>query len=80
MSAIAARRVCAAGAQTNGVFRGWFSPRKLIDAMTVGGAEAKLAFVAMMQMKKIGIAMIEKALKGQIGSASAKAQVQSTKC
>ncbi len=37
------------------------TPRALIDALAVGGAEAKRAFEAMMSMKKIDVATIEAA-------------------
>jgi predicted 3-demethylubiquinone-9 3-methyltransferase (glyoxalase superfamily) len=37
------------------------TPRTLIDALATGGGEAKRAFEAMMTMKKIDIAVIEKA-------------------
>ncbi len=40
------------------------TPRALTDAMTAGGAEAKRAFAAMMQMSKIDIALIEAARRG----------------
>ena len=40
------------------------TPRVLTEAMTVGGAEAKRAFEAMMHMKKIDVAAIEKARRG----------------
>ncbi len=40
------------------------TPRALIDAMSAGGAEAKRAFEAMMEMKKIDIATIEAAIRG----------------
>ncbi len=40
------------------------TPRALIEAMSAGGAEAKRAFDAMMTMKKIDIAAIEKARRG----------------
>ena len=39
-------------------------PRALTDAMAAGGAEAKRAFEAMMEMKKIDIAKIEAARHG----------------
>jgi predicted 3-demethylubiquinone-9 3-methyltransferase (glyoxalase superfamily) len=39
-------------------------PRALTRAMAAGGAEAKRAFEAMMEMKKIDIAKIEAARHG----------------
>ena len=40
------------------------TPRALIEAMEIGGDEAKRAFEAMMTMKKIDIAAIEAARRG----------------
>ncbi|HTV69998.1 MAG TPA: VOC family protein [Rhizobiaceae bacterium] len=40
------------------------TPRTLTEAMAAGGDEAKRAFDAMMQMKKIDVAAIDKARKG----------------
>jgi predicted 3-demethylubiquinone-9 3-methyltransferase (glyoxalase superfamily) len=40
------------------------TPRTLIEAMASGGTEAKRAFEAMMIMKKIDVALIDKARKG----------------
>ena len=40
------------------------TPRVLTEALAVGGAEAKRAFDAMMTMKKIDVATIEKARRG----------------
>jgi predicted 3-demethylubiquinone-9 3-methyltransferase (glyoxalase superfamily) len=40
------------------------TPRTLNEAMTAGGAEAKRAFDAMMKMKKIDVATIDKARRG----------------
>lgn len=40
------------------------TPRVLMEAMSAGGAEAKRAFVAMMDMKKIDVATIEAARRG----------------
>jgi predicted 3-demethylubiquinone-9 3-methyltransferase (glyoxalase superfamily) len=40
------------------------TPRTLSDAMAAGGAEAKRAFEAMLTMKKIDVAAIEKARRG----------------
>ena len=40
------------------------TPRVLIDALAAGGAEAKRAFDAMMSMRKIDVATIEKARRG----------------
>src|SRR5579862_1573429 len=44
------------------------TPRVLLDALSAGGAEAKRAFKAMMTMKKIDIAAIERARRSQPGS------------
>lgn len=40
------------------------TPKTLTEAMLAGGAEAKRAFDAMMNMKKIDVAAIDKARKG----------------
>jgi predicted 3-demethylubiquinone-9 3-methyltransferase (glyoxalase superfamily) len=40
------------------------TPRVLMEALAVGGAEAKRAFDAMMQMKKIDVAAITNARRG----------------
>jgi len=40
------------------------TPRVLMEALAVGGAEAKRAFEAMMPMRKIDVAAIEKARRG----------------
>ena len=40
------------------------TPRALTDALSAGGGEAKRAFEAMMQMKKIDVAKIEAARRG----------------
>jgi predicted 3-demethylubiquinone-9 3-methyltransferase (glyoxalase superfamily) len=40
------------------------TPRALMEAMAAGGDEAKRAFAAMMTMKKIDVAAIEKARNG----------------
>jgi len=40
------------------------TPRTLTEAFNAGGAEAKRAFEAMMKMKKIDVAAIDKARKG----------------
>ena len=40
------------------------TPRVLTEAMAAGGAEAKRAFDAMMDMKKIDVAAIEAARRG----------------
>jgi predicted 3-demethylubiquinone-9 3-methyltransferase (glyoxalase superfamily) len=40
------------------------TPRTLTDALAAGGAEAKRAFEAMLKMKKIDVAIIDKARKG----------------
>ncbi|WCK14842.1 VOC family protein [Agrobacterium tumefaciens] len=40
------------------------TPRVLMEAMSAGGAEAKRAFAAMMDMKKIDVATIEAARRG----------------
>lgn len=40
------------------------TPRTLTEAMAKGGPEAKRAFEAMMTMKKIDVAAIEKAIRG----------------
>ncbi len=44
------------------------TPRALTDALAAGGAEAKRAFAAMMEMGKIDIATIEAARRGKIRS------------
>ncbi len=41
------------------------TPRTLTDAMSAGGAEAKRAFDAMMKMKKIDVAAIDAARRGE---------------
>lgn len=41
------------------------TPRTLTEAMAAGGAEARRAFDAMMQMKKIDVAIINAARKGE---------------
>ncbi len=40
------------------------TPRTLTEAMAAGGAEAKRAFAAMMEMKKIDVAAIDAARRG----------------
>ena len=40
------------------------TPRTLLEAMAAGGAEAKRAFTAMMDMRKIDVAAIEAARRG----------------
>ncbi len=45
------------------------TPRVLMDAMAAGGDEAKRAFDAMMTMRKIDIAAIEAARRGEGGRA-----------
>lgn len=40
------------------------TPRVLMEALAAGGGEAKRAFEAMMQMRKIDVAAIEKARRG----------------
>jgi predicted 3-demethylubiquinone-9 3-methyltransferase (glyoxalase superfamily) len=40
------------------------TPRVLLEAMAAGGAEAKRAFEAMMTMRRINVAAIEKARRG----------------
>jgi predicted 3-demethylubiquinone-9 3-methyltransferase (glyoxalase superfamily) len=40
------------------------TPKVLMDAMAAGGEKAKRAFEAMMPMKKIDVAAIEKAVRG----------------
>jgi predicted 3-demethylubiquinone-9 3-methyltransferase (glyoxalase superfamily) len=40
------------------------TPKALTDAMSAGGEKAKRAFEAMMPMKKIDVAAIEKAVRG----------------
>jgi predicted 3-demethylubiquinone-9 3-methyltransferase (glyoxalase superfamily) len=47
------------------------TPRALTDAMAAGGADAKRAFSAMMSMKKIDIATIEAARRGEDRPSSA---------
>jgi predicted 3-demethylubiquinone-9 3-methyltransferase (glyoxalase superfamily) len=42
------------------------TPRVLTDAMIQGGAVAKRAFEAMMQMRKIDVATIEAAVNGEV--------------
>lgn len=42
-----------------------FTPRALTEAMAAGGDEAKRAFEAMMTMKKIDVAAIERARRGE---------------
>ncbi len=42
------------------------TPRVLTDAMAAGGAEAKRAFEAMLTMKKIDVAKIEAARRGDL--------------
>ena len=44
---------------------GWCTPRVLTEAMAQGGDVAKRAFEAMMPMKKIDIAAIEAAVRGE---------------
>ncbi len=41
------------------------TPRVLTEAMAIGGDEAKRAFAAMMEMKKIEVAVIEAARRGK---------------
>ena len=48
------------------------TPRVLIEAMAKGGAEAKRAFTAMMEMGKIDVAAIEVARRGKVKSAAGK--------
>jgi predicted 3-demethylubiquinone-9 3-methyltransferase (glyoxalase superfamily) len=43
---------------------GRVTPRTLTEAMAAGGGEAKRAFDAMMDMKKIDVAVIEAARRG----------------
>ena len=45
------------------------TPRTLTDALAAGGAEAKRAFDAMMTMKKIDVATIDAARKGELQAA-----------
>ncbi len=45
------------------------TPRALTDAMAQGGDVAKRAFEAMMEMRKIDIARIEAAARGEAGAA-----------
>jgi predicted 3-demethylubiquinone-9 3-methyltransferase (glyoxalase superfamily) len=45
------------------------TPRTLTDALAAGGAEAKRAFDAMMTMKKIDVAKIDAARKGELEAA-----------
>jgi predicted 3-demethylubiquinone-9 3-methyltransferase (glyoxalase superfamily) len=47
------------------------TPRALTDAMMAGGEEAKRAFAAMMEMRKIDIAAIEAARRGKGGKRKA---------
>ena len=44
------------------------TPRVLIDAMVQGGAVARRAFAAMMDMRKINVAKIEAAVRGEGGA------------
>ncbi|WP_438480391.1 VOC family protein [Oleiharenicola lentus] len=44
------------------------TPRTLTEAMKAGGGEAQRAFAAMMTMKKINVAKIDKARKAKAGS------------
>jgi hypothetical protein len=46
------------------------TPRVLTDALAAGGAEAKRAFEAMMPMKKIDVAAIEAARRGEATAAT----------
>jgi predicted 3-demethylubiquinone-9 3-methyltransferase (glyoxalase superfamily) len=46
------------------------TPRTLTDALAAGGAEAKRAFDAMMTMKKIDVATIDAARKGELKAAA----------
>ena len=45
------------------------TPRALTDALAAGGAEAQRAFEAMMPMKKIDVATIEAARRGELKTA-----------
>ena len=44
------------------------TPRVLTEAMSKGGDVAKRAFAAMMPMKKIDVARIEAAVRGEVAS------------
>ncbi|CUX51257.1 hypothetical protein AGR8A_Lc50058 [Agrobacterium fabrum str. J-07] len=61
---MAVKKAPADGARTNGGVSWQITPRVLMDAMAAGGAEAKRAFDAMMDMKKIDVAAIEVARRG----------------
>jgi predicted 3-demethylubiquinone-9 3-methyltransferase (glyoxalase superfamily) len=47
------------------------TPRTLTDALAAGGAEAKRAFAAMMTMRKVDIAKIEAARRGEAQGSAA---------
>ena len=57
----AARKVRAVGARARLGLSWQIAPHSLTEALAAGRGEAKRAFEAMMQMKKINIAMIEAA-------------------
>ncbi len=61
---MAARRARAAGAKDKWGISWQITPRVLMEALAVGGDEAKRAFDAMMGMKKIDVAAIKAARRG----------------
>jgi predicted 3-demethylubiquinone-9 3-methyltransferase (glyoxalase superfamily) len=61
---MAGRKVPAAGARDRWGLSWQITPRTLIEALAAGGAEAKRAFAAMMEMGKIDVAAIDAARRG----------------